>query len=169
MSNGGFENGNLSGWDQTSDGACGWEAYSGSNLGGFKLDKPPQGAYATVALEESPCHVALFQSLSLGSKPQQVSFYAYYRNDLGTSFEPFFQEYRIDLLRDGADSADRGSGRRPEDSFFTKNGDPAHLAATKLTFSLATLSGRVTLRLIVTVCCAELNGMVDDVQLKNIG
>ena len=114
-------------------------------------------------------HVARFQSLSLGSTPQQFSFYAYYRNDLGTSFEPFFQEYRIDILRDGADPLTEDPAHVLKTLVFTKNGDPAHLAATKMTFSLAKPSGRVTLMLIVTVCCAELNGMADDVQLKNIG
>src|SRR4051794_2579167 len=90
LGNGDFERGNLDNWSVASDGPGAWYVYSGKQAppAGAPIDRPPQGTYGAVAGQLGGSQTALYRTLSLGTtKTQQISFYVYYRNQCGTTFE----------------------------------------------------------------------------------
>ncbi len=164
--NGDFEHGDFSNWSTDNVGPGVWSVYSGKSTpnAGAPINKPPQGNYAAVTDEGGPSEMVLYRTLHLGtSKPQQVSFYVYYRSY--ASFDPGNQEYRIDIMQDGADpfSTDPADIKQP--LFDTKPGDSKIKSPTLKIYKLKGLSGDVTIRFLVIAGDEELNGAVDDVRL----
>jgi hypothetical protein len=165
LSNGDFESGDFSAWSTAALGGGAWGVYSGTNgpFIGFPVDQPPQGTYAAVTEEESPSAMVLYRTLSLPHKQMRLSFFLYYRNS--GDFIADNQEYRVDILRDGASPFSTDPGDVLKRLFITSPGDPTTLAPTWMAFSLDGLKGNVLLRFRVTVCCNELNASVDKVRL----
>jgi hypothetical protein len=170
LGNGDFERGDFTNWNTLSSSIdSGWFIYSGKQTppAGARIDPPPQGTYAASAGQLAPSEVVLYRTLPLGTtKTQQVSFYEYYRNHCN-EFVPGFQEYRADILRDGADPFSTDPGDILKKLFRTKPGDPQSMKPTLRKYVLSGLSGPVTLRFLVIVNCAPLSGAVDDVRMQS--
>jgi hypothetical protein len=169
LGNGDFERGDFTNWSTDAVGPGFWSVYSGNQtpIFGAPIDRPPQGQYAAATEQEGPSAMVLYRTLPLGSgKTQQVSFYLYYRNYAGF-FEPGDQEYRIDILQDGADPFSTDPGDILKTLFRTKPGDKNTMSPKLKTYVLSGLSGPVTLRFLVVVCCAPLTAGVDNVKLQS--
>lgn len=169
LGNGDFERGDFTNWSTDSFGPGFWSVYSGNQTPALDIpfDRPPQGSYAAVAEETDPSATVLYRSLPLGTtKTQQVSFYEYYRNYCD-DFAPGDQEYRADILRDGADPFSTDPGDILKKLFRTNPGDPQSMKPTLRKYVLSGLSGPVTLRFLVIVNCAPLSGAVDDVRMQS--
>ncbi len=170
LGNGDFERGNLDNWSVASNGPGAWFVYSGKQAppAGAPIDRPPQGTYAAVAGQFGPSQTALYRMLSLGtSKTQQISFYVYYRNECGTTFAPYQQEYRIEILNGGVDPLTNDPADTLRTLFVTKDGDPAAMKPTLERYVLSGLGGHVTLRFLASADCAPMTAATDAVKLQS--
>jgi hypothetical protein len=166
VGNGDFEHGDFTNWSTDNLGLGEWSVYSGKQTPnvGAPISKPPQGTYAAVTDEASPSAMVLYRTLHLStSKPQQVSFYVYYRSY--ADFDPGNQEYRIDIMDNSADPFSTDSGDILMSLFRTKPGNPTTKSPTLKTYPLTGLTGDVMIRLLVIAGDNELNGAVDNVRL----
>jgi hypothetical protein len=171
LGNGDFERGDFTNWNTASSTTfSSWFVYSGKQAppAGASIDPPPQGAYAAVAGQLVPSTVVLYRTLPLGTtKTQQVSFYEYYRNRCESGFFPGEQDYRADILLDGADPFSTDPGDILKTLFRASPGDPQTMKPTLRKYVLSGLSGPVTLRFLVNAYCAPLVGAVDNVRLQS--
>lgn len=156
-SNGGFERGNLSGWQVRNGGDGAWRVYSVDDLA--FAPQPPQGRFAAIATQDGPGTRILHRKLKLRKNHRiKLSFYVFYEND-GERFwtprhlnapdesSPPNQQYRIDLLRRKAPLKSLRERDILKTLFRTKVGDPNRLEPKRLTFNLTRFAGRtVTLR-----------------------
>jgi hypothetical protein len=178
--NGGFETGDFSGWtlaDKGNDGS--WLVYSGTTtpVFGDPVDAPPEGTYAAVTEQDGPGSRVLYQTLKLGSDTKVLSFSLYYRNHAGEFCTPptfnfeesCNQQYRVDILRKGADPFSVGSDDVLRMLYRTEVGDPLTLGPTPMSFKLKNLHGRVILRFAEVDNEAPFNASVDDVTLQSAG
>jgi len=169
MGNGDFEHGDFTKWTTDATNATAWSVYSGNQtpIIGIPFFKPPQGSFAAVAEQDSEGQMVLYRTLQLGStKTKQVSLSVYYQQD-GGDFVPDLQEYRIDILRDGANPFSTDPGDILQSLFQTKPGDKLTMSPKQKTYVLSGLYGPVTLRFLVTVFFTELNAGVDNVTLHS--
>ena len=177
VSNGGFETGDFSGWTLADKGVDGrWLVYSGTTtpVFGDPVPAPPEGTYAAVTEQDGPGSRVLYQTLKLGTDTKVLSFSLYYHNFAGefctpSSFnveESCNQQYRVDILRKGADPFSVGSDDVLRMLFRTEVGDPLTLAPTPMSFKLKNLHGRVILRFAEVDNEGPFNAMVDDVSLS---
>ncbi len=188
--NGGFETGDLRGWNVSQATGLGdWFAYegteppiSGKEVAG-SVPAPPQGNFAAITDEYNPDSLALYQDVSLQpGLDHRLSLLAFY-----TSHEPIAvpnpdtlsvddevlgaaknQQFRIDVMRPDApiDSID------PADILLTLlqtgKGAPAEMGPTRLTADLTPFAGQ-TVRLRIAVAAHEetLNAGVDAVAVES--
>ena len=181
--NGGFEEGNFQGWTVADKGEAGsWFVYSGTTtpVTGDPVDAPPGGTFAAVTDQiDTGAHV-LYQTLKLGTEGAQVlSFNLYYLNHAtefctpssldSTGEEGCNQQYRVDILRKGADPFSVSSNDVLRTLFRTEVGDPLTLGPTPMSFKLTHLHGKVILRFAEVDNQTFFNASVDDVTLKSAG
>ena len=180
--NGGFEEGNFQGWTVADKGAGTWFVYSGTTTpgNGFTVDAPPEGTFAAVSDQPAPGAHVLYQTLKLGTEGAQVlSFNLYYHNFAeefctpssldSTGEEGCNQQYRVDILRKGADPFSVSSNDVLRTLFRTEVGDPLTLGPTPMSFKLTHLHGKVILRFAEVDTETFFNASVDDVTLKSAG
>jgi len=158
ITNGGFERGNLSGW-QTSTRTpfdAAWSVYSGtlSPISGFDVPAPPRGKFAAIVDQDGPGSNVLSQEFTIEDDDAVLQFNLWYENRNELFFSPRSlsfnrvpnQQLRIDLMRPGAGVR----SLRPDDVlasvFRTVPGDPASLAPTRMRFPLGRFEDR-TVRL----------------------
>jgi hypothetical protein len=156
--NGGFETGSFAGWtvvDQPG-GSGSWFVYSGtSSPFGFPIAAPPEGTFGATTDQGGPGSHVLYQDVALEAGFSHVlSFDLYYMNQAGVFATPSTldfnvfpnQQYRIDVLRAGADPFSVAAGDVLATVFQTRAGDPSTLAPTRVTFDLSPFAG-TTVRL----------------------
>jgi hypothetical protein len=179
--NGGFEEGNFQGWTVADKGEAGsWFVYSGTAtpLNSIPVVAPPEGTFAAVTDQFGPGAHVLYQTLKLGTEGAQVlSFTLYYRNLArefctpssldSTGEEGCNQQYRVDILRKGADPFSVSSNDVLRTLFRTEVGDPLTLGPTPMSFKLTHLHGKVILRFAEVDTETFFNASVDDVTLKS--
>jgi hypothetical protein len=157
--NGGFENGSFAGWtvvDQPG-GSGSWFVYSGtfSPFSGSPIAAPPEGTFAATSDQGGPGSHVLYQDIALEAGFSHVlSFDLYYNNQNGVFATPSSldftvipnQQYRVDVLRAGADPFSVAPGDVLGTVFQTRVGDAPTLAPTRITFDLSAFAG-TTVRL----------------------
>ena len=182
VSNGGFEEGDFSGWSvaDKSNTEGSWFVYSGTTTpgNGFAIDAPPEGTYAAVTDQGGEGAHVLYRTLKLGTDAKVLSFTLYYRNAAGvfctpssldfTGEEGCNQQYRVDILRKGADPFSVSSNDVLRTLFRTEVGDPATLGPTPMSFELKKLHGKVILRFAEVDNQLFFNAAVDDVRLESL-
>jgi hypothetical protein len=188
--NGGFETGDLRGWNVSQATGLGdWFAYEGTEppISGKEVagpvPPPQQGDFAAITDEYNPDTLVLYQDIGLApGLDHRLSLFAFY-----TSHEPIAvpspdtlsvddevlgaaknQQFRIDVMRPEApiESVD------PADVLLTvlqtKKGAPNEMGPTRLTADLTPFAGR-TVRLRIAVAAHEetLNAGVDAVAVES--
>ena len=182
--NGGFETGTFSGWtvvDQPgSFPDSSWFVYSGTTtpVSFSTIAAPPQGTFAATSDQNGAGSHVLFQDIALEAGFRHVlSFDLYYNNQNGAFFTPSTldfnefpnQQYRVDVLRAGADPFSVASGDVLATVFQTQVGDPATLAPTRITFDLSAFAGMtVRLRFAEVDNQFFFNASVDDVAIESV-
>jgi hypothetical protein len=184
--NGGFESGNLNGW-QVEDLNTGpdetWYVYSGSvlpDLGfGDDLDffAPPQGTFAAVTRQGAPGTRILHRVLKLKkNKKHTLKMRVYYDNQAGEFESPDTldstgednQQYRVDVMKKGAplDSVDGQDVLKRV--FGTEPGDPPTQEPKKVSVKLTKFAGKkVRLRFAEVDNLDYFHAAVDAVKLKS--
>jgi hypothetical protein len=172
VSNGGFETGDLSGWNvlNQNESEGGWYAYSGTtspltHVDALAIAAPPSGSFAATTDQYGPggSHV-LYKDIRLKrNMKHKLSFFLYYDNksnpgaaDAGAFYTPIpntldyagesNQQYRVDVLKRSADPFSVDPSDVLATIFSTKEGDPSKLEPTLLTFNLTRFAGK-TVRL----------------------
>lgn len=154
VANGGFESGTLAGWTVVNEagGSGNWFNYSGTSspLSGSTIPAPPQGTHAAITDQTGPGSHILLQNIALeAGMKHSLSFDLYYNNQAGVFFSPDSlsynvfpnQQYRVDLLRQGAPPDSVAPGDVLATLFQTRPGDPVSLAPTVKTFDLTRFAG----------------------------
>jgi hypothetical protein len=187
--NGGFESGDLSGWETRRSTSFGkWYAYQGTKppipheRGAVSVQPPPQGTYAAIADQANPDSLLLFQDLRLEPGSQyKLSLLAYYDSyaalavpspetlsvDEGTLGPQANQQLRIDVIRPEAPVDSVSPGDVLLELFRTRAGGARKMAPTRLVGDLAPFAGQ-TVRLRIAVAATEevLSAGVDAVELS---
>jgi hypothetical protein len=187
--NGGFESGDLSGWEtRRSTGFGKWYAYQGTKppipheRGAVSVQPPPQGTYAAIADQANPDSLLLFQDLRLEPGSQyKLSLLAYYDTyaaltlpspdtlsvDEGTLGPQANQQFRIDVVRPEAPVDSVASGDVLLELFRTRAGGARKMGPTRLIGDLTPFAGQ-TVRLRIAVAATEevLSAGVDAVELS---
>ena len=160
LTNGDFETGSLSGWQQSdaSSGSSGsWFAYTGTSTPLFSnpVPFPPQGTYGAVTDQGGPGRHLLYQDFTLPPGPgeSRLSLFVYYHSDAPITAQnnldftgPANQQYRVDVMRPTAALDSVASGDVLLSVFRTLTGDSDTLGPTTKTVDLGALAGQ-TLRL----------------------
>jgi hypothetical protein len=187
--NGGFESGDLSGWEARRSTSFGkWYAYQGTKppipheRGAVSVQPPPRGTYAAITDQANPDSLLLFQDLRLepGSR-YKLSLLAYYDTyaalaipspdtlsvDEGTLGPQANQQFRIDVIRPEAPVDSVGSGDVLLTLFRTRAVGARKMSPTRLVADLAPFAGQ-TVRLRIAVAATEevLSAGVDAVELS---
>jgi hypothetical protein len=189
VSNGGFESGDLSGWEvRRSTGSGNWFAYKGTKppipheRGATSVQPPPQGAFAAIADQANPETLLLYQDLQLEpGTSYKLGLLAYYDSysaptvpspdtlsvDAETLGTKTNQQFRIDVMKAGANP----DSVSPEDVllnlFQTRSGGARKMGPTQLVGDLAPFAGQtVRLRIAVAATDEVLNAGVDAVALS---
>jgi hypothetical protein len=162
--NGDFEAGNLNGWNVVNapgEGTGNWYAYSGtanpSGEFGGEVPPPPAGNYAAIVSQGGPGSHILYQDVALEPfYSHSLSLLVYYRsgaplttpnpNTLAYQPPPDNQQYRVDVMRQGAPVDSVNPVDILATVFATKDGDPEELGPTLLTANLTPFGGQ-TVRL----------------------
>jgi hypothetical protein len=120
VKNGNFETGDFTGWSTVDRGSGQWLVYTGTTtpISGLTIHAPPQRVFAASTDQTGPGTHILFQDITLGSRPQPLSFLLYYNNRAGIFFNPpsldftgeANQQYRVDIMNPAApvDSVEPG-------------------------------------------------------------
>lgn len=177
-SNGGFERGDLKGWKKKTTAGGDWVAYVGpSDNGEASMPPAPQGTYAAAGVQDEASAGFLYRKLKLRKNHKiKLSFYVFYDNaaeegfrtpkHFKVSLDQRNQQYRIDLLRQGAPIQSLKKRDVLKTLFRTRRGDPDKLAPKKLSFNLTKFAGRtVTLRFAFATNLFYMTTGVDDVRL----
>ncbi len=189
--NGGFETGNLQGWQASFvTGFGNWYAYQGTTAPiqddqgkrtPAPVPAPPQGKFAAISDQLNPDTLVLYQDIALEADAKhQLSLQTFYssRNPLAVPTPETLstdealigkqanQQYRIDLMRPEAplDSIDPANVLRT--IFRTAAGDPISMPPTRISANISTLAGQ-TVRLRVAVAAGKeaLNAGIDAVSV----
>jgi hypothetical protein len=161
--NGGFETGDFTNWKRANqrfrDNPGNWFVYSGttSPLSDFTIAEPPQGNFAATTDQFGPGSHVLYRNIALESKKRhRLTFFLYYQNFNNRFFTPNTlnpnpnrqrnQQYRVDVLKAGANPFSVDPDDILATIFRTEVGDPNSLAPTRLSFNLTPFAGR-TVRL----------------------
>lgn len=182
--NGDFETGDLTGWTTADQGPSisGWVVYQGGDAVQTDVPgmmAPPQGRYAAAVDQSGPGAHVLYRTLKIpNGKPTQVSFQLFFNNYAGIFCdgnsldwtEPCNQQYRVDILRQGADPFSTDSGDVLKNLFLTRPGDSFKKKPRRMRFSLADFAGmQVVLRFAEVDNQFYFHAGVDDVKLSNGG
>jgi hypothetical protein len=178
VGNGGFETGSLAGWTVTdqpgSDGS--WFAYAGTEAPDSHsvLPLPPAGTYAAITDQLGHGTHVLSQDLAITPSTAVLAFQVFYVNQADRFVTPASfdfqagpnQQFRVDVLRAGADPLGADPGSVLVSAFATKVGDPLELSATRVQIDLSAWSGQtVRLRAVEVDTLQFLNAGIDDVTL----
>jgi hypothetical protein len=159
--NGGFESGDLTGWQQQSPypDSSRWYAYSGTesprNPALPPVPAPPAGSFAAIVDQNAPSQAVLYQDIAVEpGNTQQLSMLLYYDSDeeMVTPDPPTLsisvinQQYRVDLIRPSAPIYSVEPADLLVPIFGTKTGDPEERAPFARTVDLAPFAGQ-TVRL----------------------
>jgi hypothetical protein len=180
--NGGFETGSFTGWTVVNQagGSGDWFVYTGTStpLNGLPVAAPPEGTHAAVTDQFGPGSHVLYQDVVLESGfSHTLSLVVYYENLAGFFATPSTldfnafpnQQYRIDVLRATADPASTAPGDVLATVFQTREGDPASLAPTTMSFDLTPFAG-MTVRIRFAEVDNQLffNASVDNVAIESV-
>lgn len=179
--NGGFENGSLAGWTVVDAGSGSWFVYSGtfSPFSGSPIAAPPEGTFAATSDQGGPGSHVLYQDVALEAGFSHVlSFDLYYNNQNGVfATDPDFldyavipnQQYRVDVLRAGAEPYSLVPSDILGTVFQTQEGDPPVLAPTRITFDLSAFAGTtVRLRFAEVDNLFYFQASVDNVAIQSV-
>jgi hypothetical protein len=189
--NGDFESGTLEGWHVHRVTEAGnWFAYQGTDapIGSHRkptpaapVQPPPQGRYAATTDEANPDTLILYQDITLGAGPNQLSLLAYYN-----SYKPIAvpvpdtlsvdeevlggqknQQFRIDVMKPSAPLESLDPADILRTLFVTEPGDPRTMPPTRLTANLSAFAGQtVRLRIANAVHEEVFNAGVDAVSIS---
>jgi hypothetical protein len=185
VKNGNFETSDFSGWNwdcSTCDGA--WlVSKQKATPSGFSWFGPMQGDYSALADEGLPDTLYLWQTFKIGKPNAKLTFVADWNNrsangwcnlildfDLGDSCTGFNQQFRIDILADGASPDTTDPGDILKTIFQTQDNTP--LQQPKISFSVKLgngIKGKVTFRVVVVAGDYVLNVGIDKVNINNGG
>jgi hypothetical protein len=182
--NGGFESGNLSGW-QVEDLESGpdetWVVYSGKvlpNVGGDpNFFAPPQGKFAAATVQSGTGTHILHRVLKLKkNKKHTLKMRVYYDNQAAVFASPDTldsqgdpnQQYRVDVMKKGA-PIDSVEGQDVlKEVFGTEPGDPFTQGPKKVSVKLTKFAGKkVRLRFAEVDNQLFFHAAVDAVKLKS--
>lgn len=188
--NGGFESGNLDGWQvYRATGLGNWYPYSGTTppISSSKrttptfVQAPPQGTYAAITDEANPDTLILYQDVALEPGiAQQLSLLAYYNSydplavptpdtlsvDEGALGGQANQQFRIDVMKPEAPIESLDPADILRTVFATRPGGPRTMAPTRLTANLAPFAGQtVRLRIANVVQEEVFNAGVDAISI----
>jgi hypothetical protein len=188
--NGGFETGDLQGWNvYRATGLGDWFAYEGTKppIAGKEVagavPAPPQGNFAAITDEYNPDALALYQDISLPpGLAHRLSLLAFYTSRgpiavpspdtlsvddevLGVARN---QQFRIDVMRPDAPIDSIAPADILLTPLQTRRGAPAEMGPTRLTADLSPFAGQ-TVRLRIAVAAHEetLNAGVDAVAVES--
>jgi hypothetical protein len=193
--NGGFERGDLSGWQKDFAGPGEWFAYSGvfppdtRGMGpSLTVPAPPVGNFGAMSDQGMPSRVILAQDVKLKrNRRHRLSFQLAYANQnagkpRGTFGPGFYtphsfgfskaarpnQQFRMDVLEAGAPIKSLQNADILERVYRTDVGDPNRRSYRRITANLTKYAGeRVLLRFAVVVTEAPLNVGIDAVKVKS--
>jgi hypothetical protein len=184
VTNGDFETGSLSGWQQQdvlSSASGTWFAYTGtaSPLHAFTVPAPPQGNFAAITDQiDEGLHV-LYQDVTLppGGSVNQLGLTVYYDSQdpivAPDSLDPSDgpnQQYRIDVMRPSAAIDSVAAGDVLFTVFRTLTGDPQTLGPTQKSADLTPFAGQtVRIRLAEVDNQFYFNAGVDAVAVNSNG
>jgi hypothetical protein len=185
VTNGDFETGNLSGWqeDYLDPIAGHWFNYTGGMTSPIEhnpLPAPPQGTHAAITDQGDVSRQILYQDLTIppGGSVNDLSLLAYYEAGMSPDFESPDtlaidvpnEQYRIDLMNPSAPLDSVASGDVLRNLLQTTDASPGSLPPTQLTADLSPYAGQtVRLRFAVPVTEHTLNAGVDAVSVKSNG
>jgi hypothetical protein len=181
VTNGGFETGNLSGWQQLQDSPFGtWEVYTGNLTPAFgrPVPIPPEGTHAAITEQSNESLQILYQDVTLprAGSEIQLSLFAYYTayapitspENLDPGLPPN-EQYRIDVMKPSAALDSVSSGDILATAFRTLSGDPTSLGPTLKTADLSAFAGQtVRIRLAVVVTEDVLNAGADAIGVHGL-
>jgi hypothetical protein len=184
IENGGFESGDLSGWKTSFSLEGAWIPYQGHPdppMGGSMFGpfpKPQRGEWAAWSDQIDQSTMILYQDFKVPkhAKLQFLTWYQAYADfatphDLnGDTDNPAThpnEQYRVDLIKPGADIRSLDKSDVLMNLFRTRVGDPPEMRPQKISKSLADLAGqKVRLRFAVTVNEDVLAAGIDGIKVK---
>jgi hypothetical protein len=178
VKNGGFEAGNLGGWQKTyypspADPAGAWNIY-GEIMRGM-LPSPPQGDFAAITSQGDPSAQILSQVVKLrDNRRHKLSFQLAYINSNEAFHTPASlavagdnQQFRMDVMKAGAPIRSVKGKHVLERVYRTDEGDPNLRDYGRVTANLTPYAGEeVRLRFAVVVTESVLNAGIDAVKIR---
>jgi hypothetical protein len=179
VKNGGFEAGNLGGWQTTyypspADPAGEWNLY-GEIMRGF-VPAPPQGDFAAITNQGDPSAQILSQVVKLrDNRRHKLSFQLAYINANEVFHTPASlavsagenQQFRMDVMKPSAPIRSAKNKHVLETVYRTEEGDPNEREFRRITTNLSPYAGeKVRLRFAVVVTESVLNAAIDAVKIK---
>lgn len=141
--NGGFETGNLDGWEITVIDDGFWTAFDEFYFpsSGLGAEPPFEGVFGAISDQNGPGDIILFQDITLGAGAATLSFAEKIDNMAG-EYDPQLQFYKVEIVEPGE------PGQEPvlATLFSTQPGDPAHTPYTVREFDISQFAGQ-TIRL----------------------
>lgn len=178
--NGGFETGDLSGWQVFNSSTGGdWTVYTAADLTLIpEFFPPPSGSFAAITFEVEPDTAILYQDVALEpffSHTLALTLYYNSRapivvpspNSLATDGSaPANQQVRVDVMRPTAPIESLAPADILATVFANNNGDPEIVPPTRLAADLSAFAGQtVRLRIANAVHEAVFNTGLDDVSI----
>jgi hypothetical protein len=186
VKNGNFETGDLSGWNwdcSSCDGA--WLVSKAKTTpSGFSWFGPMQGDYSALADENAVDTLFLWQTFKIGKPNGKLTFTADWDNhspngwcNLVLDFDfthdcggpGLNQQFRIDVLAKGASPYTTDPGDILKTIFQTQYNTPLQQPKISFSVKLGSISGKVTLRVVVVAGDLNLNVGIDKVNVNNGG
>jgi hypothetical protein len=173
--NGGFETATFDGWNMqwAGDGAWFIRHAGPLPLSGKGWAGPTEHDFAAVSDQNDPAAGILYRNIKVGSKKIRLQLTVYYTNYAAgfctpSSFDPNFagcnQQFRVDILRNGADPWSASKNDILKSPFKTKTTNtPSAIGPTLVSANLTGLGDKVILRIAFVANEDVLNATVDNV------
>ena len=175
--NGNFETGDFTGWTVNQVGGGNWFVSNKTltPINQFSWKGPAEKEYAAVTDQGGQGTNILYQTIDVGSKTTKVSLIVYYKNRASLFCTPATldytagcnQQYRIDILRDGAPIDSMASSDVLKTLFKTKTTSPLSLSPTKVSKDITGLGAKVILRVAEVDNQFYFNASIDDVRVDH--
>jgi hypothetical protein len=178
--NGGFETGDLSGWQQYNKyGGGEWFVYDKADAEANSFFPPPSGNFAVVDNQNDPDLDILYQDVALEPAfTHQLALTFYYVSGAPITVpssgtlnidDEDNQQVRVDVVKPSAPIDSVSSSDILATLFANKNGDPEEIAPTKLSADLTPFAGQtVRLRIANAVNRSPFNTGLDDVSITSV-
>jgi hypothetical protein len=172
--NGGFETATFDGWNMQWSGDGAWYIRHAGPLplSGNGWRDPTEHDYAAVSDQNDPASGVLYRNIKVGSKKVRLQLTVYYKNyaadfctpsSLDENFAGCNQQFKVDILRNGASPWSASKNAILKSPFKTKSGAAQTITPTLVSANLTGLGDKVMLWIAFVANDNVLNATVDNV------